>query len=210
MRRKFDDIVDFAGVGRFIDTPVKHFSSGMQVRLGFAVAAHLEPEILIVDEVLAVGDEEFQRRCLDKIEEVARLGLAILLVSHDLVAVRSRCDVAHLFDVGQLVASGTPQDIVDTYVASVAAEGPQIVVVRGWRLNGDTNAPLQPGDPCVVDVDVDVATALDHATVTLHIARAGMALWDGSLGADLDRARLSRAIRAQRSPAERWDIRALP
>ena len=163
VRRKFDDIVDFAGVGRFIDTPVKHFSSGMQVRLGFAVAAHLEPEILIVDEVLAVGDEEFQRRCLDKIEEIARLGLAILLVSHDLVAVRSRCDVAHLFDAGRLVASGTPQDIVDTYVASVAAEGPQIVAVRGWRLNGDTDAPLQPGDQCVVEVDVDVATAVDHA-----------------------------------------------
>ena len=101
VRRKFDAIVEFAGVERFIDTPVKHFSSGMQVRLGFAVAAHLEPEVLIVDEVLAVGDEEFQRRCLDKIEEVADLGLAILLVSHDLAAVRSRCDVVHLFDAGQ-------------------------------------------------------------------------------------------------------------
>ena len=200
VRRKFDDIVDFAGVGRFIDTPVKHFSSGMQVRLGFAVAAHLEPEILIVDEVLAVGDEEFQRRCLDKIEEIARLGLAILLVSHDLVAVRSRCDVAHLFDAGRLVASGTPQDIVDTYVASVVAEGPQIVAVRGWRLNGVTDAPLQPGDQCVVEVDVDVATAVDHATVTLHIERAGLALWDGSLDADL----------GARSYLVRFELNGLP
>ena len=119
VRRKFDMIVEFAGVERFIDTPVKHYSSGMQVRLGFAVAAHLEPEILIVDEVLAVGDEEFQRRCLDKIEEVASKGLGILLVSHDLAAVRTRCDVAHLFDGGLIVASGTPQDIVDSYVARV-------------------------------------------------------------------------------------------
>jgi ABC-type polysaccharide/polyol phosphate transport system ATPase subunit len=186
VRRKFDAIVEFAGVERFIDTPVKHFSSGMQVRLGFAVAAHLEPEVLIVDEVLAVGDEEFQRKCLDKIEEVADLGLAILLVSHDLAAVRSRCDVVHLFEAGQLVASGTPQDIVDTYVASVIAEGPQILSVRGWRLNGGAISPLEPGGRCVIEVDIDVASALERATVTLHIERAAVALWEGSLEADVD------------------------
>ncbi len=200
VRRKFDDIVDFAGVGRFIDTPVKHFSSGMQVRLGFAVAAHLEPEILIVDEVLAVGDEQFHRRCLDKIQEIAALGLAILLVSHDLVAVRNRCDVAHLFDAGRLVASGTPQDIVDTYVASVVAEGPKIAAVSGWRLNGRTDAPLQPGEPCVIELDMDVAAAVDDATVTLHIERSGVALWDGSVS----------AVLAARSYRVRFELTGLP
>ncbi len=137
VRRKLDAIIDFSGVEKFIDTPVKHYSSGMQVRLGFAVAAHLEPEILIVDEVLAVGDEEFQRKCLDKIGEVATKGLGILLVSHDLAAVRSRCDVAHLFDGGQVVASGTPQEIVDTYVARVVNEGPKVIA----RAAGDSTAP---------------------------------------------------------------------
>ena len=138
VRRKLDDIVAFAGVERFIDTPIKHYSSGMQVRLGFAIAAHLEPEVLIVDEVLAVGDEEFQRRCLEKIGDIAAKGLAILLVSHDLAAVRSRCDVAHLFDSGQLAASGPPQEIVDTYVAEVLDEGPSLVTASSWRLADGT------------------------------------------------------------------------
>ncbi len=185
VRRKLDDIVAFAGVERFIDTPIKHYSSGMQVRLGFAIAAHLEPEVLIIDEVLAVGDEQFQRRCLEKIEEVAERGLAILLVSHDLVAVRNRCDIADLFDAGRLVASGSPQDIVDTYVSSVVAEGPKIVAVSGWTLNGQPDEPLRPGEPCVIELDVDVAAAVDDATLTLHIERSGVALWDGSIGADL-------------------------
>jgi hypothetical protein len=140
--------------------------------------------VLIVDEVLAVGTRS-SSECLDKIEEVADLGLAILLVSHDL-AVRSRCDVVHLFEAGRLVASGTPQDIVDTYVASVIAEGPQILSVRGWRLNGGAVAPLAPGGRCVIEVDVDVASAVERATVTLHIERAAVALWEGSLEADID------------------------
>ncbi|MGQ9606252.1 MAG: ABC transporter ATP-binding protein, partial [Thermogutta sp.] len=87
IRRKFDDIVSFAGVEKFIDTPVKRYSSGMQVRLAFAVAAHLDPEILIVDEVLAVGDAEFQKRCLGKMDEVSRSGRTILFVSHNMAAV---------------------------------------------------------------------------------------------------------------------------
>ncbi len=147
VRRKLDDIVAFAGVERFIDTPIKHYSSGMQVRLGFAIAAHLEPEVLIVDEVLAVGDEEFQRRCLEKIGDMAAKGLAILLVSHDLVAVRSRCDVAHLFDSGQLVASGPPQEIVDTYVAEVLDEGSGLVTASTWRLADGSGHTLEPMAP---------------------------------------------------------------
>ncbi len=186
VRRKFDMIVEFAGVERFIDTPVKHYSSGMQVRLGFAVAAHLEPEILIVDEVLAVGDEEFQRRCLDKIGEVASKGLGILLVSHDLAAVRTRCDVAHLFDGGLMVASGTPQDIVDTYVAQVVVEGPKVIATTGWRLNGADTHALEPGRPCVIDAEIEVAAAISSAELTLEVRRDAIAVWEGSLHADLE------------------------
>ena len=185
VRRKLDDIVDFAGVHRFIDAPIKHYSSGMQVRLGFAIAAHLEPEILIVDEVLAVGDEEFQRRCLEKIGEVASHGLAILLVSHDLATVRSRCDVAHLFDAGEIAASGSPQDIIDTYVAQVVADGPHLLSARGWRLDGAEHT-LDPGGPCAVVIDIKVTDAVPQARLELQIRRDGMTVWEGSLTSDLE------------------------
>jgi len=117
--RKFDDIVDFSGVGRFIDTPVKRYSSGMYVRLAFAVAAFLEPEILIVDEVLAVGDAEFQKRCLGRMSEVARDGRTILFVSHNMQAVRRLCQEAILLEGGELVQQGDVEDIVRSYLASV-------------------------------------------------------------------------------------------
>jgi lipopolysaccharide transport system ATP-binding protein len=90
--RKFDDIIEFAGTEKFVDTPVKRYSSGMEVRLAFAVAAHLEPEILLVDEVLAVGDHEFQKRCLGKMEEVAGEGRTVLFVSHNMALVERMCD----------------------------------------------------------------------------------------------------------------------
>src|SRR5207245_6556116 len=94
--RRFDEIVEFSGVERFLDTPVKRYSSGMQVRLAFAVAAHLEPEILLVDEVLAVGDAQFQERCLGKMRDVTREGRTVIFVSHSLPAIRSLCPRALL------------------------------------------------------------------------------------------------------------------
>src|SRR5438105_918819 len=106
--RKFDEIVGFSGVEQFLDTPVKRFSSGMSVRLGFAVAAHLEPEILIVDEVLAVGDAEFQARCLGKMKDVTRSGRTILFVSHNMTAVQNLCTRAILIESGQVVADDSP------------------------------------------------------------------------------------------------------
>jgi lipopolysaccharide transport system ATP-binding protein len=116
--RKFDDIVEFAEVNRFIDTAVKHYSSGMYVRLAFAVAAHLEPEILLVDEVLAVGDLGFQRKCVGKMGEVARDGRTILFVSHNMAAVQSLCTAAHLLSEGRLAYSGTTSDVVAMYLSS--------------------------------------------------------------------------------------------
>jgi lipopolysaccharide transport system ATP-binding protein len=112
---KLDRIVAFAGVERFIDTPVKWYSSGMYVRLGFAIAAHLEPDVLLVDEVLAVGDAEFQVKCLERIQELKRQGTTSLLISHDLSAVERLCDRAILLEGGAVAESGTPSDVVAGY-----------------------------------------------------------------------------------------------
>ncbi len=116
--RKFDEIVAFSEVERFLETPLKHYSSGMQVRLAFAVAAHLEPEILFVDEVLSVGDASFQKKCLGKMGDVAREGRTILFVSHNMAAVRALCSRALLIRDGAVAASGTVADIADEYLSS--------------------------------------------------------------------------------------------
>ena len=120
IRRKFDEIVDFSGVERFIDTPVKRYSSGMQVRLAFAVAAHLEPEILVVDEVLAVGDAEFQKRCLGKMEEVASEGgRTILFVSHNMAAIQNLCSRGILLEKGQVQLIDTAERAIQRYSEQV-------------------------------------------------------------------------------------------
>jgi lipopolysaccharide transport system ATP-binding protein len=121
--RQFDQIVAFAEVERFIDTPVKHFSSGMYMRLAFAVAAHLEPEILIVDEVLAVGDAAFQRKCLGRMEDVAHAGRTVLFVSHNLDAVRRLCTRCLLLQHGRTEALGETSAVIAQYLARDAREG---------------------------------------------------------------------------------------
>jgi len=134
--RKFDEIVAFAEVERFIDTPVKHYSTGMQLRLAFAVAAHLEPEILIVDEVLAVGDAAFQRRCLGKMGDVAGSGRTVLFVSHNMMAMRSLCSRCLHLDSGGIVAEGAPGDVVAGYMRNLgsdAAPGQWIDLRRALR-----------------------------------------------------------------------------
>ncbi len=113
---RLDEIIGFAELGEFIDTPVKHYSSGMLVRLGFAVAVHLDPDILITDEVLAVGDEAFQHRCLEKVHEFARAGKTIIMVSHDLNLVRQLCDEALWLDRGQVRALGDPVSVTRAYL----------------------------------------------------------------------------------------------
>ena len=118
VKRKFDEIVAFSGVEKFIDTPVKRYSSGMKVRLAFSVAAHLEPEILIIDEVLAVGDADFQKKCLNKMEDVGQQGRTVLFVSHNLPAVCRLCERAILLDKGGIVKDGAPDQVVSFYLNS--------------------------------------------------------------------------------------------
>ena len=117
VKAKFHEIVEFSGVEKFIDTPVKHYSSGMYVRLAFAVAAHLEPEILIIDEVLAVGDAEFQKKCLGKMEDIANQGRTVLFVSHNMGAIKSLCTGAILIESGRITKQKSKvEDIISTYL----------------------------------------------------------------------------------------------
>lgn len=119
IKKKFDEIVDFSGVEKFLDTPVKRYSSGMYVRLAFSVAAHLEPEILIIDEVLAVGDADFQKRCLGKMEEVGKQGRTVLFVSHNLTAIEQLCNRCILMEGGQMkFGSNNIKDVINKYVLS--------------------------------------------------------------------------------------------
>jgi lipopolysaccharide transport system ATP-binding protein len=122
IQRRFDEIVSFADIGPFVDTPVKRYSSGMKVRLGFAVAAHLEPEILVVDEVLAVGDAAFQQKCLARMEGVSREGRTVLFVSHNMAAVQSLCTAGILLEKGQVAFLGTAVDTVQKYLETIALQ----------------------------------------------------------------------------------------
>jgi lipopolysaccharide transport system ATP-binding protein len=168
---KFDDIVEFAGVGQFIDTPVKRYSSGMSVRLAFAVAAHLEPEILLVDEVLAVGDAEFQKRCLGRMEDLSNSGRTVVFVSHQMQAVAQLCDRVVMLEGGRIALDGPSTDVVAHYLQNV--EG--TVSARHW-----SDLAEAPGDALVrlrsvrvVDQDGDDASAVDvRQPVGIEIAFA--------------------------------------
>jgi lipopolysaccharide transport system ATP-binding protein len=126
--KKFDEIVAFAGVEKFLDTPVKRYSSGMHVRLAFAVAAHLDPEILVVDEVLAVGDASFQRKCLDKMQTVSEQGRTVLFVSHNVSAITRLCRRAILLDAGRVLEDGPSHKVVTQYLGS----GSGAMAERRW------------------------------------------------------------------------------
>jgi lipopolysaccharide transport system ATP-binding protein len=140
IKAKFDDIVAFAEIDKFLDTPVKRYSSGMYVRLAFAVAAHLDPEILIVDEVLAVGDIQFQKKCTGKMSEVAAHGRTVLFVSHNMAAIRSLCSRAVLLTDGSISMDGTPHEVADAYVQS----GSKAAGSVEW-----SDLTTAPGDNCV-------------------------------------------------------------
>ena len=129
IEKKFDEIVDFSGVEQFIDTPVKRYSSGMYLRLAFAVAAHLEPEILVVDEVLAVGDAEFQRKCLGKMDDVANEGRTVLFVSHNMSAILQLTQEALLLEKGRLTMRGPSNEVVDQYLSAGFSQSGE----RAWE-----------------------------------------------------------------------------
>ena len=167
--RKFDEIVAFAEIEKFIDTPVKRYSSGMYVRLAFAVAAHLDPEILIIDEVLAVGDMAFQKKCLGKISSVAREGRTVLFVSHNMVAVKTMCTRAILLHAGKLTEDGPPATVVNRYLGAGRvsraeirwddlSEAPgnkkfRIQAVRVRNAAGEVTSVLTTGDSFELEVD---------------------------------------------------------
>jgi lipopolysaccharide transport system ATP-binding protein len=159
IERKFDDIVEFSGIAKFLDTPVKRYSSGMYVRLAFSVAAHLEPEILLVDEVLAVGDAEFQRRCLGRMEDLGDAGRTVILVSHNMQTIAQLCDRAILLESGTVAADGPSSDVVAGYLQSVQGTGSSIA----WP-----DAAVAPGDDLVrlrsmrvVDEEGETSSAVD-------------------------------------------------
>jgi lipopolysaccharide transport system ATP-binding protein len=172
IQRQFDAIVAFAEVEKFVDTPVKHYSSGMYLRLAFAVAAHLEPEILLVDEVLAVGDIAFQRKCLGKMGDVARQGRTILFVSHNMGAVRSLCEKGVVLSSGQLVSVGDIASSIETYHKLVAA-GERQEDTAGARRSGFSSVKLENCDGSTIQQ----SDAMEIG-VTLHIAQqvAGFAI----------------------------------
>lgn len=135
IERKFEEIVAFSEIERFLDTPVKHYSSGMYVRLAFAVAAHMEPEILLVDEVLAVGDVAFQKKCLGKMGQVAGNGRTVLFVSHDMVAVRSLCKDVFLVESGKLTDTGNADEVINKYIMSANSQEKDEFVIRSNTIN---------------------------------------------------------------------------
>ena len=178
--RKFDEIVAFAEVEKFIDTPVKHYSSGMYLRLAFAVAAHLEPEILLVDEVLAVGDAAFQKKCLNKMEGVGQQGRTVLFVSHNMPAITRLCERAILLDEGRVIMDGLASQVVSTYLSSDLgttavrewpdpgqAPGNEVARLRAVRVRSEDGQVTD-----VVDIRQPVGIEMEY-----EVLKSGYALW---------------------------------
>jgi lipopolysaccharide transport system ATP-binding protein len=181
--RKFDEIVAFAEIEKFLDTPVKYYSSGMYVRLAFAVAAHLEPEILLVDEVLAVGDAAFQKKCLGKMGEVAKEGRTVLFVSHNIGAIAELCQRGILLDTGRIVVSGRTEDVIKTYLSQfsdkagvVNLEEPDInkgiKLKRVAILDHETMRPSPEIDfhsPFLVSVEFEVLKPIPQLSLSVRL-----------------------------------------
>lgn len=183
--RKFDEIVAFAGVERFIDTPVKRYSTGMHARLAFSVAAHLEPDILIVDEVLAVGDAEFQKRCMKKMGHAASSGRTVLFVSHNMGAIESLCNRAIWLESGRCVTDGAPADVISRYLATSrstfndrcwsdpeVAPGNDSVRLRRARVRPEPGGPKDPifvTTPLVIEFEYWNMRAGARLNLSLHV-----------------------------------------
>ena len=169
--RKFDEIVSFAEVERFVDTPVKRYSSGMYLRLAFSVAAHLDPDILIVDEVLAVGDAAFQKKCLGKMQDVSRTGRTVLFVSHNMATVMSLCETAVLLEAGRIAQRGQASEVVQSYLSAADRQTGECLAERADR-KGDGRLRVSAfslidaeGAPATfLQTGADAAVALDYAS----------------------------------------------
>jgi lipopolysaccharide transport system ATP-binding protein len=187
IRAKFDEIVAFAEVEKFLDTPVKRYSSGMYVRLAFAVAAHLEPEILIIDEVLAVGDAEFQKKCLGKMRDVASGRRTVLFVSHQLAQIRRLCDTAVWVDAGRVLASGQAPLALAKYEAAVFATGSAVIAGRhyalefvGWLIadaGGEQSNVYDGRGPVQIELRLHVNRELRHGHHTVALYRGSDLIW---------------------------------
>lgn len=186
--RKLDAIIDFSGLHEFIDTQVKRYSSGMNARLGFSIAANLEPDALVIDEVLAVGDMAFQQRCIDRMQEFKRSGVAIVFVSHNLQAVSTLCTQA-LFLAGGIKAAGTPDNVIEAYVASAdatleASQNDRVRIV-GSRLLDDRDNPLEgmvtPGASLTLRSTFAPTVAASDVTFGLLVYRStdNLLVYDG-------------------------------
>lgn len=193
--RKFDEIVAFAEIEKFLDTPVKRYSSGMYVRLAFAVAAHLEPEILLVDEVLAVGDFEFQKKCLGKMGEVANIGRTVLFVSHNMNAIQRLCSKSLMLDQGKIVSFGKTEDVVSNYYSKVTAIAPvdqwidltifpregtgKAKFTRLFMSSGSLKHANKPFPGGSLEIALDILSE-----DTYYVSALAMSLWD-DLGTNL-------------------------
>ena len=200
IEKRFDDIVDFAELGQFIDEPVKHYSSGMYVRLGFAVAVNLDPDVLLVDEVLAVGDEVFQRKCLDRIRQFQQEGRTILVVTHGADLVRQVCHRAIVLHHGEMVADAAPGEaiqifrehlqgqMVDTSAPEAVHTDLRVTSVSAVSSRGDRR--IEPGEPLSIEVHYEADRAFDAVTLTLVIRSAAS---QDVFAVDLDLATLGSA-----------------
>jgi lipopolysaccharide transport system ATP-binding protein len=177
VRRRFDEIVAFAEVEQFLDTPVKHYSSGMYTRLAFAVAAHLEPDILIVDEVLAVGDAQFQKKCLGRMEQTTKEGRTVLFVSHNMQMVLSLCNRGILLDHGRVAASGSAEDVVTAY----REMGTSNQIERTWN-----NAEQALGNESIKlrSARLHISGASSNNQVTIRTAFSVKVVYDANVQAD--------------------------
>jgi lipopolysaccharide transport system ATP-binding protein len=179
IKKKFDEIVEFSEVGEFLDTPVKRYSSGMYVRLAFAVAAHLDPEILIVDEVLAVGDAGFQRKCLGKMSSFAQSGRTVLFVSHNMEAVRNLCQRVVWLKDGRVERDGPAEEVVEQYFNTLSnsskfsSENEHFgFAIRGVSLRnsaGKESAQFSPGDDLTVEIDYSAEKPIDEPYIILSV-----------------------------------------
>jgi lipopolysaccharide transport system ATP-binding protein len=185
IRRKFDEIIDFSEIGNFIDTPVKRYSSGMFTRLAFAVAANLDPEILIIDEVLSVGDAAFQKKCLVKIRNLMKSGRTVLFVSHNIGSVSELCSSAILLHKGRILTAGTTTEVIEQYARLIAKEsatdaadfadydaaGVRILSVETRKASGAPDTVFDISDELILEIDYEVRAVLETLQLAVVVSR---------------------------------------